>query len=39
MPISVFAPDSSAAKAYGTLAREILEGDGVHIPIMDQEGG
>ncbi len=39
MPISVFAPKSSAAKAYATLAREMLEGDGVHIPVMDQEGG
>ncbi len=39
MPISVFAPESSAAKAYATLAREMLEGDGVHIPVMDQEGG
>src|SRR3990170_6972553 len=39
MPISAFAPESSAAIAYATLAREILEGDGVHIPVMDQEGG
>ncbi|MRR29721.1 ParA family protein, partial [bacterium] len=39
MPISLFAPESSAAKAYATLAREILASDGVPIPVMDQEGG
>ncbi len=39
MPISVFAPDSSAAKAYAALAREILGGDGIQVPVMDQEGG
>jgi chromosome partitioning protein len=31
-PISVYAPKSSGAKAYVALAREVLEGDGVHIP-------
>jgi chromosome partitioning protein len=32
MPISLYAPDSVAAKAYESLAREVLEGDGIHIP-------
>lgn len=31
-PISAYAPDSVAARAYDSLAREILEHDGVHIP-------
>lgn len=31
-PISIYAPESVAAKAYETLARELLEQDGVHIP-------
>jgi len=39
MPISVFAPESSAALAYSQLAREILSGDGVQIPVIHQEGG
>jgi chromosome partitioning protein len=33
-PISTFAPDSSGAQAYAALAREVLEGDGVHLPEM-----
>ena len=33
-PISAFAPDSSGAQAYAALAREVLEGDGVHLPEM-----
>lgn len=33
-PISSFAPDSSGAQAYAALAREVLEGDGVHLPEM-----
>lgn len=36
-PISVFSPDSSGAQAYTALAREILEGDGVHLPAMTGE--
>ncbi len=32
MPISVYAPDIPAAKAYYDLAHEILEQDGIHIP-------
>lgn len=31
-PISAYAPDSVAARAYEALAREILAEDGVHIP-------
>lgn len=35
MPISEYAPNSSGARAYAALARELLEGDGMHIPIME----
>jgi chromosome partitioning protein len=31
IPVSAYAPDSAAAKAFSALAREILEQDGVHI--------
>lgn len=31
-PISAYAPESVAAKAYEALAREILDQDGIHIP-------
>jgi len=31
-PISIYAPESVAAKAYESLARELLNQDGVHIP-------
>ena len=34
-PISEYAPGSSGAQAYATLAREVLEGDGIHIAIGD----
>jgi chromosome partitioning protein len=33
-PISVYAPHSSGADAYAALAREVLAGDGVHIPVL-----
>ncbi len=33
-PISVYAPSSSGAQAYAGLARELLEGDGIHIPVL-----
>jgi len=36
MPISVYSPDSPAARAYSHLAREILEGDGVFIPVFEE---
>lgn len=34
-PISVYAPESGSAKAYSSLAREVLEQDGIHIPIFE----
>jgi chromosome partitioning protein len=36
MPISVYAPDSNAAKQYASLTREILEQDGIRIPVPQQ---
>ena len=33
-PISVYAPSSNGAQAYAALAREVLAGDGIHIPVM-----
>jgi chromosome partitioning protein len=33
-PISVYAPESNAAKMYESLAREILAQDGIQIPIL-----
>lgn len=36
MPITIFAPESSAAKAYSAFARELLEGDGINIPVMEE---
>jgi chromosome partitioning protein len=36
-PISAYAPNSSGAQAYATLAREILEGDGVRIPVVEMQ--
>ncbi len=32
-PITVYAPTSTGAQAYASLAREILEGDGLFIPV------
>jgi chromosome partitioning protein len=32
LPVSVYAPESTAAQAYASLARELLAGDGIHIP-------
>ena len=37
MPITLFAPDSTAAKAYAALAREMLAGDGVEIPVVEEQ--
>jgi len=34
-PISIYAPSSVGAHAYAALAREVLEGDGIHIPVME----
>jgi chromosome partitioning protein len=32
-PITVYAPESSGAHAYAALAREVLQGDGIKIPV------
>ncbi|MBN1145879.1 MAG: ParA family protein [Anaerolineales bacterium] len=34
-PISMYAPSSSGAQAYESLAREVLQGDGIHIPVLE----
>lgn len=34
-PISMYAPSSTGAQAYAALARELLQGDGVHIPVPE----
>ncbi len=34
-PIAIYAPNSSSAKAYSALAREILAQDGIHIPVLE----
>jgi chromosome partitioning protein len=34
-PISTYAPASTGAKAYADLARELLSGDGIIIPVME----
>jgi chromosome partitioning protein len=34
-PISVYAPGSSGAEAYAGLARELMVGDGIHIPLAE----
>ena len=34
-PISVYAPASNGAEAYTALARELLSGDGVEIPVLE----
>jgi chromosome partitioning protein len=36
-PISTYAPSSTGALAYAALAREILEGDGIRIPLEHLE--
>ncbi len=35
-PISAYAPDSSASKAYAALAKEVLAQDGIIIPVIDE---
>jgi chromosome partitioning protein len=35
-PISNYAPNSPGATAYSALAREVLEKDGVHIPVVQE---
>jgi chromosome partitioning protein len=36
LPISAYAPGSSAAQAYEALAREVLRGDGIYEPILQE---
>lgn len=36
MPVSVFAPDSSGARAYADLARELLVADEIQVPIIQE---
>ncbi|HEX2980363.1 MAG TPA: ParA family protein [Anaerolineaceae bacterium] len=36
LPISIYAPESSAAKAYASLAYEVLKTDGVQIPVLQE---
>ena len=38
-PISVYAPHSSGAEAYAALAREVLVGDGVQLPVLQPSPG
>jgi chromosome partitioning protein len=33
LPISIYAPESNGAKAFASLAREVLETDGIQIPV------
>jgi chromosome partitioning protein len=35
LPISMYAPTSTGADAYKSLARELLEGDGIRIPAVE----
>ena len=35
LPVSAYAPGSSGAQAYEELAREVLIGDGVQVPVSD----
>ncbi len=37
IPVSLYAPESSAARAYAALAREVLEQDGIHIPVFQTQ--
>jgi chromosome partitioning protein len=36
MPISIYAPDSSGAQAYKTLARELMTSDNIPVPIVQE---
>ena len=35
-PISIYAPESTAAKAYAALAQEVLAQDGIIIPVIEE---
>ncbi len=34
-PISIYAPESTAARAYASLAKEVLLQDGINIPNLE----
>ena len=36
LPVSVYAPSSSGALSYAAFARELLEGDGFNIPVIQE---
>ncbi|MCL4560810.1 MAG: ParA family protein [Chloroflexi bacterium] len=36
LPVTQYAPDSTAARAYASLAQEVLEADGVRIPVIQE---
>jgi chromosome partitioning protein len=36
VPVSVYAPSSAGAKAYALLAKELLKGDGIFIPDIEE---
>jgi chromosome partitioning protein len=36
LPVSAYAPTSNAAQSYSSLARELLTGDGVAIPLLQE---
>jgi chromosome partitioning protein len=36
-PISIYAPASTGAIAYAQLTREILVGDGINIPVLQED--
>jgi chromosome partitioning protein len=36
LPISIYAPESNGAKAYASLAREVLVTDGVQLPVLQE---
>ncbi len=36
LPISIYAPESNGARAFSALAREVLETDGIRIPVFQE---
>jgi chromosome partitioning protein len=36
LPVSMYAPSSSGALSYAAFARELLEGDGFNIPVIQE---
>ena len=36
LPVSMYAPSSSGAVSYSAFARELLEGDGFNIPVIQE---